>query len=171
MSSQKFTKPQQWSEHHKENWVANLKKLPLNFQYPAIPQQVWLYDLQPSEFRLLIYLATECVGNQSFGWNFTPKSLQLSQRELARRLSLSSASVNVGLAVLTQMNMIKRKKLPKAVFPMNRNGKQFFSSMAEELFVSPIQNWKLPWELEQARIDVKNKKELRQERMRRSQSN
>jgi hypothetical protein len=42
--------------------------------------------------------------------------------------------------------------------------------MAEELFVSPIQNWKPPWELEQARIDVKNKKELRQERMRRSQS-
>jgi hypothetical protein len=167
MSLQKFAKPQEWSENHKENWVANLKKLPPDFQYPAIPQQVWLYDLQPSEFRLLVYLATECVGNQSKGWNFTPKHLQLSQRELARRIHLSSASVNVGLAVLAQMKMLKRKKLPKTVFPMNRNGKQFSSSMAEELVVLPIQNWRPPWELDQARLEVQKKKESRQARMKR----
>jgi hypothetical protein len=165
MSSQKFTKPQEWSEKHQENWVANLKKLPFNFQYPAIPRQVWLYDLQPSELRLLVYLATEYVSNQTLGWDFTLKPLQLSQRELARRINLSSASVNVGLAVLAQMKMLKRKKLPKTVFPMNRNGKQFSSSMAEELVVLPIQNWRPPWELDQARLEVQKKKEFRQSRM------
>jgi hypothetical protein len=165
MSSQKFTKPQEWSEKHQENWVANLKKLPFNFQYPAIPRQVWLYDLQPSELRLLVYLATEYVSNQTLGLDFTLKPLQLSQRELARRINLSSASVNVGLAVLAQMKMLKRKKLPKTVFPMNRNGKQFSSSMAEELVVLPIQNWRPPWELNQARLEVQKKKESRQARM------
>jgi hypothetical protein len=55
--------------------------------------------------------------------------------------------------------MIKRKKLPKTVFPMNRNGKQFSSSMAEELVVLPIQNWRPPWELDQARLEVQKKQE------------
>ncbi|NJN38716.1 MAG: winged helix-turn-helix domain-containing protein [Acaryochloridaceae cyanobacterium CSU_3_4] len=158
MSSQKFTQPREWSEKDKEIWAANLENLPPNFQYPAIPQQVWLYDLLQSEFRLLVYLATEYVGNQPFDLNFTPKYLQLSQRELARRINLSSASVNVGLPVLAQMKMLERKKLQETVFPIYRNGVRYSSSMAEQLFVLPIQSWRPPWELDQARLEVQKKK-------------
>jgi hypothetical protein len=82
---------------------------------------------------------------------------------------MSSASVNAGLAVLAEMNIVERKKLPGSLFPIERNGKRIFSSMEEELVVLAVTSWNPPWELEQARIEAKHKKELRQARMKRSQ--
>ncbi len=151
-------------------WNEMLEQLPEDRKYPAIPPLVWRYNFRPTEFKLLIYLATECAGNQQFGRTFIPKRLRVSQRDIAERINMSSGSVNEGLAVLAQMKIVVRKKRPKTTFLMIRNDKPFLSSMAEELFVASIRFWEPPWELEQARRDVQKKKESRQERIKRSQS-
>jgi DNA-binding MarR family transcriptional regulator len=151
-------------------WEESIKKLPEDRKYPAIPPQVWLYDFRSTEFKLLVYLATKCADNQQFGGTFTPKRLRFSQRDIAERIKMSSGSVNEGLAVLAQMKIVVRTKRPRTPFSMTRNDKQFLSSMAEELVVVSIQFWAPPWELEQARRDVRKEKEFRQERIKRSQT-